>query len=138
MVKVNDYEVLEELYYSEDHAWARIEDGLVRIGITDYAQKALREIVFVELPETGSTVEQGEPYGTAESVKAVSDLIAPLSGVVKETHGELQKSPELVNQDPYGDGWLLVVSPTDLDRELKKLMDFEAAKEWTKKLVEEG
>lgn len=138
MVKVDNYEVVEGLYYSKEYFWVRIEDGKARVGITDYAQKQLREIVFAELPSVGDTLTQNEPFGTVESVKAVSDLVAPLSGTVEEVNEEARDRPELLNEDPYGEGWLLVVSPTNLDEELKGLMDFEKAVEWHKEIIKEG
>ncbi len=138
MVKVNNYEVPEGLYYHKEYGWARIENGKARIGITDYAQKQLREIVFVELPSVGDTLKQNEPFGTVESVKAVSDLIAPVSGTIEQINEELSDKPEVLNEDPYNKGWLLVISPTNLDAELKQLMDFNKAVEWHKELVKEG
>ena len=138
MVKVDDYEVVEGLYYSKEYFWVRIEDGRARMGITDYAQKQLREVVFAELPSAGDTITQNEPFGTVESVKAVSDLVAPLSGTVEEVNEEVRGRPDLLNEDPYGKGWLLVVSPTNLDEELKGLMDFEKAVEWHKEIIKEG
>jgi glycine cleavage system H protein len=137
MVKVDDYEVPEGLYYNEDFEWAKIEDGKVRIGITDYAQKQLREIVYAELPMEGDEVEQNEPYGTVESVKSVSDLVSPLSGTVEEVNQKVQESPETLNEDPYEEGWLIVVKPTNLKEELKNLMKFEQAVQWHKSLLEE-
>ena len=138
MVKVDGYEVPEGLYYHEEFGWARIEDGKVRMGITDYAQKQLREIVFVELPSVGDTVAQNEPFGTVESVKAVSDLVAPLSGTIEEVNEDLQNKPETLNEDPYKEGWLLIISPSNLDEELKAIMNFDKAAEWHKKLIKEG
>ena len=138
MVKVDDYEILEGLYYSKDWAWLKIEDGKVRVGITDYAQKQLKEIVFAELPNVGDEVVQGEPYGTVESVKSVSDLVSPISGKVEEVNEEVSGNPHIINEDPYGEGWLIVVSPSNLDEELKNLMTFEEAVEWYKKVIEEG
>ena len=138
MVKVDDYEVPEGLYYSKDYAWAKVEDGKVRVGITDYAQKQLREVVYVELPSVGDVVTQNEPYGTVESVKAVSDLVAPVSGTVEAVNEAVQNRPELVNEDPYGEGWLIVIAPSNLEEELKNLMDFEKAVEWHKELIKEG
>jgi len=137
LVKVKDCEVAEGLYYSTNHVWVRVEDGKTRIGITDYAQKQMREIVFVELPSIGDDLEINEPFGTAESVKAVTDLIAPLSGVIEEINEEVESAPELLNEDPYGEGWLLVLAPIDLEKELEELMDFENAVEWHKELIEE-
>ena len=135
LVKVDDFEVPEGLYYHKEFAWARVEDGKVRIGITDYAQKQLREIVYVELPSVGDTITQNDPFGTLESVKAVSDLIAPISGTIKEVNGDLESKPELLNEDPYGKGWIIVVPPTNLDAELKEIMDFNASVEWHKELI---
>ncbi|MCD6530673.1 glycine cleavage system protein GcvH [Candidatus Bathyarchaeota archaeon] len=137
MVKVDGYEVLEGLYYSEDYMWVKIEDGKARVGITDYAQKQLREIVFVELPSEGDEVNQGEPFGTVESVKAVSDLVAPLSGTVESINEEVVEKPEMLNENPY-EAWLIVVKPSNLDEELKKLMSFDESVEWHKKLSKEG
>jgi glycine cleavage system H protein len=132
MVKVEGYEVPEGLYYSKDFEWIKIEGDKVRMGITDYAQKSLREIVYAELPSAGSEVKQGEPYGTLESVKAVSDLIAAVSGTIEEVNDEVQSKPETLNEDPYNKGWLIVVKPANLQSELVNLMDFAAAVEWHK------
>ena len=138
MVKVDNYEVPEGLYYSDKWMWVRVENGKARIGITDYAQKQLREIVFVELPSAGDTLSNTEPFGTVESVKAVSDLVSPLSGTIEQVNGEVSDKPELLNEDPYNKGWLAVVSPSNLNAELKQLMDFNKAVEWHKKLAKEG
>ena len=138
MVKVGDFEVAKDLYYSKDWMWVKVEDGKVRIGITDYAQKQLREIVFAELPSTGDEIMKGEAFGTLESVKSVSDLIAPVSGKIEETNNKVSNSPEILNVDPYGEGWILLVSPTDLENEVKTLMNFEKAIEWHKELAKEG
>ncbi len=114
--------VMAERKYTTTHEWVELEDGKVRFGITTYAQEQLGDVVFVELPSDGETVSRGETMGTIESVKAVSDLYAPVSGTVVESNGELEASPELVNQDPYGKGWLVVVDPSDAG-ELEGLMD---------------
>ncbi len=132
MVKVDDFEVPEGLYYSKDFEWIKIEGDKVRMGITDYAQKQLREIVYAELPEAGTEVQQNEPYGTLESVKAVSDLVAALSGTIEEVNSEVQSKPEILNEDPYLKGWLLVIKPVNLQAELTNLMDFSKAVEWHK------
>jgi glycine cleavage system H protein len=132
MVKVGAYEVPEGLYYSKDFEWIKVEGDKIRMGVTDYAQKSLREIVYAELPAAGGDVKQGEPYGTVESVKAVSDLIAAASGTIEEVNDEVQSKPELLNEDPYGKGWLIVVKPANLQAELANLMDFNAAVEWHK------
>jgi len=132
MVKVDRYEVPEGLYYSKDFEWIKIEGAKVRMGITDYAQKQLREIVYAELPEAGTEVKQNEPYGTLESVKAVSDLVAAVSGTVEEVNSEVQSQPEILNEDPYEKGWLVIVKPSNLQAELANLMDFDKAVEWHK------
>jgi glycine cleavage system H protein len=133
MVKVEGYEVPEGLYYSKDFAWIKIEEQKVRVGLTDYAQKALREIVYAELPEIETEVNQNEPYGTLESVKAVSDLIAPISGKIEEVNEEVLSHPEMLNENPYDKGWLLIIKPSsNLQAELDSLMDFDKAVEWHK------
>ncbi len=132
MVKVEGYEVPEGLYYSKDFAWIKTEGDKVRMGITDYAQKSLREIVYAELPEAGAEVKQGEPDGTLESVKAVSDLVSAVSGTIEEVNEEVKSKPETLNEDPYVKGWLLIVKPTNLQAELANLMDYNAAVEWHK------
>jgi glycine cleavage system H protein len=136
MVNVGEYEVAEGLYYHKEHFWARVEDGLVRFGATDYGQKALKEVVFVELPSAGDTVTQNEPYGTIESVKAVVDLIALVSGTVEEVNEELLDNPESINSDPYGEGWLITVAPSALESELQNVMNSEAAVAFYKEVVE--
>ena len=137
MVKVDEYEICEELFYQKDHYWAKVEDNLVRIGATDYGQKALKEVVFIELPSVGDTVTQNEPYGTVESVKAVVDLIAPVSGTVEKVNEELLDNPEPINKDPYGEGWLIRITPSNLDTELGNIMSFEAAVDWYKEVVKD-
>jgi glycine cleavage system H protein len=138
LVKVDGYEVPEGLYYSKEWFWVKIEGGKAKIGITDYAQKQLREIVFVELPSTGGTVKANEPFGSVESVKAVSDLVAPLSGTIDQANQEVTSKPELLNEDPFGKGWLLIIVPSNLNAELAALMDFNKSVEWHKSLIAKG
>jgi glycine cleavage system H protein len=135
MVKVDGTEVHEGLYYTKEFEWAKVEGDKIRVGITDYAQKQLREIVYAELPSAGSAMKQNEPYGTVESVKAVSDLIAPISGTIEQVNQEVQSKPELLNEDPYGKAWLLIIKPSNLQAELVNLMDFNKAVEWHKTLA---
>jgi len=135
MVKVESFEVPEGLYFSKDFEWVKIEGDKIRMGVTDYAQKSLREIVYAELPTVGTEVKQGEPYGTLESVKAVSDLVSAVSGIIAEVNDEVQSKPETLNEDPYGKAWLIVVKPSNLQAELSKLMDFNSAVEWHKAQV---
>ena len=132
MVKVGDYEVPEGLYFSDDFEWIKVEGEKVRMGISDYAQKQLREIVYIELPEEGTELVQNEPYGTLESVKAVSDLISALSGTIEEVNKEIQSNPELLNTDPFGKGWLILLKPLQLEEEKRNLMDFDKAVKWHK------
>jgi glycine cleavage system H protein len=108
-----------ELRYTREHEWARIEGGRARVGITEYAQEQLGDVVFVELPKVGARVTQMQTFGVVESVKAVSDLFAPLSGVVVEANDTLAQHPERVNRDPYGEGWLIVVelaNPVEVEK----------------------
>jgi glycine cleavage system H protein len=104
-----DISIPADLRYSEQDEWARVDGERVVVGITDYAQQQLGDVVFVELPEVGSRIEAGQPFGVIESVKAVSDLYAPLSGEVLETNDQLADRPELVNAECYGEGWMLVL-----------------------------
>jgi glycine cleavage system H protein len=113
--------VPQDLRYSEEHEWARQEDGQVRIGITDYAQHQLGDVVYVELPRPGDSFGQMEAFGVIESVKAASDLYAPVACSVVEVNSELEDAPELVNDDPYGDGWMILVEADDTS-ELDKLL----------------
>lgn len=103
----------EELKYSKEHEWTRMEDGRVVIGITDHAQEELGDIVFTELPDVGTELEQNGTFGVVESVKAVSDLYSPVSGKVVEVNDALKEEPELINSDPYGDGWMIIVELSD-------------------------
>ena len=102
-----------ELKYTEDHEWARADGPRVTVGITQYAQDALGDVVYVDLPATGTRIEQGQPFGEVESTKSVSDLYAPLSGTIVERNEALESQPELVNSDPYGDGWMVVIEAED-------------------------
>jgi glycine cleavage system H protein len=104
-----------ELKYTKDHEWAKIEGDVAIVGITDYAQSELGDIMYVELPSVGTTVEAGKPFGTIEAVKAASDLYAPLSGEVIEVNDSLNDSPETVNNDPYGDGWMVKIKLSNPD-----------------------
>lgn len=135
-MKVNDYEIKENLYYTEKHEWVKIEDNLVRIGITDYAQKQLRDIVYIELPEEGKKIEKMEPISTIESVKAVSEVYSPISGEIVEVNTELENSPELINEDPYGEGWIALLKPANLE-EVKNLLTPKDYAELVKKEIEE-
>ena len=122
--------VPDDLYYSSDHEWIRIEDGRFRIGITDYAQDALGDVVYVQVPEVGAEVAAGDTFGEVETTKSVSEIYAPVQGVVVEVNGDLEMSPELVNSEPYGAGWMVVVEPVDL-RSVEDLLDADAYRKLT-------
>ncbi|KMM37119.1 glycine cleavage system protein GcvH [Guptibacillus hwajinpoensis] len=116
----------KDFRYSEEHEWVQVqEDGNIRIGITDFAQSELGDIVFVELPEEGDTIESDEPFGSVESVKTVSELYAPISGKVLSVNEELEDSPEFVNESPYEKAWMVVVEPTE-PSQVEELMTAEA------------
>ncbi len=129
----NEFKVPEGLYYSKEHEWVKIEGNLARMGVTDYAQDQLGDVVYVELPQVGREVKQVTEektkemeLGAVESIKAVSAVYSPLSGRVKEVNKELEDHPELVNSSPYGQGWICVLEPSDPETELKNLMDANA------------
>ncbi|HKH06472.1 MAG TPA: glycine cleavage system protein GcvH [Acidimicrobiales bacterium] len=115
-------DIPEDLRYSSDHEWVRVEGNEVRIGITDYAQDALGDVVFVELPEVGASVKKGDSFSEVESTKSVSEVYAPISGTVTQVNTELTDNPERLNDDPYGDGWVCVIAVAD-EGELAQLLD---------------
>ena len=117
----------KELKYSNEHEWIRKDGDIVYVGITDYAQDQLGDIVFVDIPSVGETLEANEVFGTIEVVKTVSDLFLPISGEILEQNEAIEDNPELVNEDPYGEGWLIKVKPTN-EAEFDDLLDAEAYK----------
>jgi len=117
-----DYEFPDKLYYSKEHEWVRLEDEEAVVGITDYAQKQLHEIVYVEIQSEDSEVKQGQTMGTVESVKSVSDIFSPVTGKIIKVNSELAESPELLNQDPYGKGWLVKINLSDLKKDMENLL----------------
>jgi glycine cleavage system H protein len=123
-----------ELKYSKSHEWAKVEGNIVTLGITDHAQESLGDVVFVELPDTGVTIVAGKSYGTVESVKAVSDIISAISGKIVEFNQDVLDAPDMLNNDPYGEGWLIKVEADDL----KSLDDLMTAAEYEAFLAEEG
>jgi len=122
------FEIPEDCRYLESHEWARSENGTVRIGISDFAQDELGDVVFVELPSEGDSLERDTDFGVIESIKAVSDLYAPVSGTVTATNDALVNEPELVNEDPYGEGWILDLDLAD-ESELEDLLSPEEYRE---------
>ncbi|WP_394234559.1 glycine cleavage system protein GcvH [Niallia oryzisoli] len=121
----------KELRYSEEHEWVKVENDKVRVGITEFAQHELGDIVFVELPEVGDELSVNEPFGSVESVKTVSELYAPISGKVVEVNEALADDPQFVNESPYEKAWMVVIEPSDMS-EVDKLMTAEQYEEMTK------
>lgn len=114
--------------YTNEHEWIRLEGDIAYVGITDYAQQQLGDIVFIDVPTEGETLDKGEVFGTVEVVKTVSDLFLPIGGEILEVNPQLEEHPELVNQDPYGEGWIIKLKPTDAG-EMDELLDAAAYKE---------
>ena len=123
----------EDLKYSKEHEWVLVEGGVATVGITDYAQDQLGDIVFVELPAVGDKVSKEDAFGVIESVKAVSDIYAPVSGKVVEVNDDLPENPEMLNEDSYGDGWIIKIEMNDLD----ELQDLMTAAEYEEYVAEE-
>jgi len=120
----------EELKFTKNHLWVYIENSNATVGLSDYAQKELGDIVFVEMPEKGKSVKKDEVVGTVESVKSVSDLISPLSGEIIDFNKQLEDTPELINKDPYGEGWVFKIKISD-SSEISDLMDYQAYSKFT-------
>jgi len=125
MKEIDELNLPDELRYAKDHEWTRLEGGKVKIGIDDYAQDQLGDIVFVELPEVGATLSKGEEFGTVESVKAVSELFMPIGGEILTVNAALEETPEHVNNSPYNEGWMIEVKPSDVS-EMDALLDKDA------------
>ncbi len=125
MKELSELSFPDDFRYSESHEWVKAEGGKVKIGITDYAQDQLGDIVFVEMPEVGATFEKGAEFGTVESVKAVSELYIPIAGEVVAVNAALEDAPELINNSPYTDGWMIQVKPDD-PSEIESLMTKDA------------
>ncbi|MFO7781703.1 MAG: glycine cleavage system protein GcvH [Spirochaetia bacterium] len=126
----------DSVKYQKSHEWARKDGDLVVVGISDYAQDSLGDVVFVELPEVGATLKQGESFGVVESVKSASDLFMPVGGEIAEVNDSLSDTPETVNESPFGDGWMIKIKPTDVS-EYDSLMSAADYEEYTKTLEEE-
>lgn len=131
-----EYNVPDEIYYTKEHEWVALEGDKCRIGVTDYAQNSLHEIVYVDLPQIGLKVQQMQSLGTVESVKAVADVYSPITGTVVEVNNTLSDAPELVNKSPYGEGWITTILPEDLKRELPGLMKAPDYRNFLKKITE--
>jgi len=137
MPKIDQYWVSTELYYTTEHTWARIEEnGTVKVGLDDFASKTAGEILFIEMLGIGNEVEYMKPFGEIETSKWVGELYVPFSGKIVAVNQEVVKKPQLINEDPYGAGWLVDIQPTKMNEEIPKLLHGEPAVEWLKKEIE--
>ena len=131
MTKIKEYDFPDDLYYHEKYAWARAEEGnKVRVGMSDIFQKEAGDVVYVDLPFQGDDVEQGETCGKIQSSKWIGKLISPISGAIVEVNEELENESTLINKDPYGDGWIMVIEPSNLEEDLKNLMQADGLDSW--------
>ena len=133
---LKEFRFPSDLHYTKDHEWIKIEGDKCRVGVTDYAQDSLHEVVYVDLPKVGTRVAQMQSLGTVESVKAVADVYSPVSGVVLEINSELSEAPELVNKSPYEKGWITIIRPDDMKKDLPLLMKPEAYRDFVLKITE--
>jgi len=133
---LREYKILDELYYTKEHIWVKIENNVATIGITDYAQSQLGDVVFIELPEVEREVESGEVIATVESIKAVSEIYAPLTGKIISINEDLANEPSILNSDPYGDGWICDIQMKDLT-EIEDLMTADDYRAYLEAITEE-
>lgn len=133
---MREFKILDELYYTKEHIWVKIENDVATIGITDYAQSQLGDVVFIELPEVGREVESGEVIATVESIKAVSEIYSPLTGKIISINEDLANEPSFLNSDPYGDGWICDIQMKDLT-EIEDLMTADDYRAYLEAITEE-
>jgi glycine cleavage system H protein len=139
MADIEGYNMPDDLIYHEEDTWIKVEDDKVRIGMTDFFQKAAGDIVYVDLPFEGDDVQQGEPFGKAQSSKWIGKLIAPISGTIEEVNYELDSDSTIINKDPYGEGWVVVLAPSDLEGEKGDLIEgIEAVTDLIKRHIEKA
>lgn len=139
MADIEGYNIPEDLIYHEEDTWIKIEDDKVRVGMSDFFQQAAGDIVYVDLPFEGDEVKQGEAFGKAQSSKWIGKLIAPLSGTIEEVNYELDSDSTIINKDPYGEGWVMVMTPSNLDEEKESLIEgMEAIVAWIKRQIEKA
>ena len=139
MVKVEGYDLPDNLYYHNDHAWVKIEsDGTVTVGMNDFYQKSAGDTTYIDLPFEGDEVEQGETCGKIQSAKWVGKFVSPLSGEILEVNEELEDDCTLINKSPYDKGWIMKLKPSNLDKELKNLITKEKIESWLKKEIEDA
>ncbi len=135
-MKIEEYFFPDDMYYHKEHFWARVEGDVVTMGTTDFAQKLAGQVVYVELPSSGKTVEQGKPCGSMDSGKWVGRIYAPVSGKVEAINGDLEDTPELINESPYEKGWMCKIKASNLQEELKNLMKSDGLTDFIKAEIE--
>ena len=139
MAEIEGYNMPDDLYYHEEDTWIKVEGDTVKIGMTDFFQQAAGDIVYVDLPFEGDEVQQGDSFGKAQSSKWIGKLVAPLSGTIEEVNYDLDSDSTIINKDPYGDGWVMTLTPSDLDGELEGLIHgTEALTEFVKHQIEKA
>jgi glycine cleavage system H protein len=134
-MKVNGYDIPENLLYNKEHSWVSEQNNQLKVGITDYAQKMLKEITYLYLPNKGTSVKNFDVYGTVESIKAISELYSPFTGEIVEINEKLKKKPRIINEDPYGQGWIVVIRPINFEDERNALINAEEYAAYIKKLI---
>lgn len=137
MAKIEGYNMPDDLYYHKDDTWVKVEDGNIRIGMTDFYQKLAGDTTYVDLPFEGDEVAQGEICGKIQSAKWVGKFVSPVSGEIVEVNEKLEDDCTLINKDPYGEGWIVVVKPSNMEEELKQLYHGDAVGPWLKQKVKE-
>jgi glycine cleavage system H protein len=136
MIEIEGYKIIENLLYSKDHLWIKIENNKAKIGITDYIQKNLHDIVYIELPEINSKIYKGKQIALIESIKTVSEINSPLTGKIIKINEELKSKPELINESPYENGWIAIIEPTNFEKEKNDFLNFEKYIEYLRKIIE--
>ncbi|MEM3406326.1 MAG: glycine cleavage system protein GcvH [Nitrososphaerota archaeon] len=136
MIEIEGYKIIKNLLYSKDHVWIKIENNKAKIGITDYIQKNLHDIVYIELPEINSNIHQGKKLALMESIKTISEIHSPLTGKILKINEELKSKPGLINESPYGDGWIAIIEPINFEKEKSNLLNFKEYVEYIRKIIE--
>jgi glycine cleavage system H protein len=139
MADIEGYNMPDDLIYHEDDTWIKVEGDKVRIGMTDFFQQAAGDVVYVDLPFEGDEIQQGEPFGKAQSSKWIGKLVAPISGTIEEVNYELDSDSTIINKDPYGEGWVIILTPSDLEGEKESLVEgLEAVTDMIKRHIEKA
>ncbi len=136
MIEIEGYKIIEDLLYSKDHVWIKIKNNKAKIGITDYIQKNLHDIVYIELPGINSNIYKGKQIALIESIKTISEIHSPLTGKIIKINEKLKSKPELINKSPYEDGWIAIIEPTNFEKEKNDFLNFEKYIEYIKEIIE--